>query len=195
MIPLVDGAKLTKLLKQAEIDSISELGLISGIHRNTLYPLVRGEASPFTETYLTLCKALKISPLSLIKYEERKDFNVIEESLDKILNENSKIRTHYAFFLYGSRASDKARTFSDYDIGVTGGEMIVQWRDFLQIKESLDNACEDLSVKVSLLNFDEAPSSFLDDFDSRLKFISGNIESFSFFKGILHGRKETKKAA
>lgn len=195
MFPILDRTKLTEILKQKQISSVSNLALISGLHRNTLYPLIRGEVSPFTETFLSLCKVLQVPPVSLIKNEEGDAFSFIDQSINSILNEKRNERAHYAFFLYGSRASDKARKFSDYDIGVTGGEATVPWRDFLLMKESLEQMCDDLSVKVSLLNFDEAPPAFLDDFDSPLKFIAGDFHSFSFFKGILHGRKKEKKAA
>lgn len=195
MFPIINDAEFKSQLKEKEINSISNLALISGLHRNTLYPLIRGEVSPFTETYLTLCKVLQVSPLFLIKNEEGSELEVIKESIRLIINEEKQERSHYAFFLYGSRASNKARKFSDYDIGVTGGEVMIPWRDFLSMKESLEILCEDLSVKVSILNFDEAPESFLDDFDSPLKFIYGSTQSFLFFKGVLHGRKKAKKAA
>ena len=182
-----------EILKKQNIPSIAKLAEISGVHRNSIYPLLNGQSSPCTETFTAICNALNVSPLTLINDTGNEDLNTISETLQICINQNKNLRVNYAFFLYGSRANDKARQFSDYDIGLTGGEFKVGWKDYLDIKEFCSLEFDNLPVKVSLLNFDEAPDSFLYDFDSNLKFICGNKDSFMFFKGSLYERTKKKK--
>jgi predicted nucleotidyltransferase len=195
MPPKVNPTTFKQALQNSGFKSLTELALIAGVHRNTLYPLVRGEVSPFTDSYLAICTALKISPVSLLDMDAEEEISEIYKALGQIVYERLHERARYAFFLFGSRATGKARKFSDYDIGVTGGEKQLTWQEFLDIKERLAILCDDLPVKVSLLNFDSAPNSFLDDFESTLKFLIGDQGAFLYFRGFLDGRKKAKKAA
>jgi predicted nucleotidyltransferase len=172
------------------VSSLSALSKLSSVHRNTIYPLVNGVTSPFSESFLSICRALNVSPFELISEAESDELKMIKDGLKRILTLLNQNSNQIAFFLYGSRANQTAREFSDYDIGMTGGENRISWRYFLDAKEILDSHCEDLPVKVSLLNFDEAPNSFLDDFNSKMQFLLGNKESFYFFRGLLNGRAE-----
>jgi hypothetical protein len=191
----IDKVKLEQCMASSGVNSFSALAIASGLHRNTIYPYVRGELSPFTEAYLSICKALDTAPMSLLSEETSDDLKEIIETLKKVTNRSTRNNCKIGAFLYGSRVTGKARKYSDYDIGLTGGEVPLFWQDFLDIKEQCDSSFDNLPVKISILNFDEAPSSFFDDFDSPVKYLCGDYASFSFFKGSLYGRAKKKKAA
>ena len=195
MSPKINQAAFKHALERVGFESLSALARKANVHRNTLYPLVRGEVSPFTDSYLAICQALKASPVELLDIEAEEDLSEIYKALSQIVYEKQHERGGYAFFLFGSRANNNARKFSDYDIGVTGADKKITWQDYLDMKERLAILCDDLPVKVSLLNFDCAPDAFLDNFKSELKFLIGEEGAFLYFKGFLDGRKKTKKVA
>jgi predicted nucleotidyltransferase len=187
--------KLSRKMKEEGISSLQALGKKSGLHRNTLYPLMRGERSPFSSSYLRLCQTLGVSPIELLEEPAGSALDVIGAALQRGIETFDPGRQSLAFCLFGSRATGKAKRFSDYDVGVTGGERPLDSKLFLKIKEYLLSACDDLAVKVDLVNFDQAPLSFVLDFDSPLSFIAGYEGSMEYLKGKIDGLKANQKAA
>lgn len=98
-----------------------------------------------------------------------------------------------AFFLFGSLRRRRAKRFSDFDIGLTGGGEPLNASVFLRIQECVLRACEDSPVKVEIVDFDQALSGFILDFEGPLRFISGGRESFDYLKGKIDGLKAGQK--
>lgn len=180
-----------------EAKGLSSLGILSRIcfiHRNTLYPLVRGERSPFTNTYLAVCRALDIDPVECLVKHRRDNAPSIEEVASSVFAEYQKNFPDLCLFLFGSRATGKAKEFSDYDIGMTGGRHPIGGLDFLRIQESILERCDNMPFKVDVLNFDSAPTNFLIDFDSPLLLLAGSKESLAFLEGGIHAQSKNKAA-
>ena len=172
---ILSRARIKRLMKDSNIRSLTELAQKAKIHRNSL----GSDIPAFNPVYLSVCKALGVEPDKALESNQ----TIIRDTVNQIA-------PNRGFFLYGSRAKGTSREFSDYDIGVTGGEDKLDWREFLKIKQRLEEACENLPVKVSILNFDDAPDNFISDFDSPIEFLGGNHEAFTYFKGHLNGRKK-----
>jgi len=60
-------------------------------------------------------------------------------------------------FVFGSRATDKAKKYSDYDIGVSGKKS-VPWQKLALINEALEES--DLPFKVDVVDFSLVSSDF-----------------------------------
>lgn len=65
--------------------------------------------------------------------------------------------TQYRLFLFGSRATGKASTFSDYDIGLEGAQP-VPFDELLRIKNDLEDS--DIVYNVDVVDFGRTSNSF-----------------------------------
>jgi len=63
----------------------------------------------------------------------------------------------YQVFVFGSRATDKAKKYSDYDIGIFGKKS-VSWQKLALISEALEES--DLPFKVDVVDFSLVSSDF-----------------------------------
>jgi predicted nucleotidyltransferase len=63
----------------------------------------------------------------------------------------------YQIFIFGSRATEKAKKFSDYDVGIFGKKS-VPWRKLALINEALEET--DLPIKVDIVDFSLVSSGF-----------------------------------
>ena len=77
---------------------------------------------------------------------------VIKEIIFKYLNPKE-----YQVFIFGSRATGKARKYSDYDIGILGKKP-VPLKVLGKIEEALEES--DLPYKVEVVDFSLLPSNF-----------------------------------
>lgn len=63
----------------------------------------------------------------------------------------------YQVFIFGSRATGKAKKYSDYDVGIWGKKP-APWRILADIEEALEES--DLPYKVEVVDFSLVPSNF-----------------------------------
>ncbi len=63
----------------------------------------------------------------------------------------------YAVFVFGSRATNKAKRFSDYDIGIIG-EKPLPWHLLAEIKEAFEES--DLPYKIEIVDFTNVSRNF-----------------------------------
>ncbi len=185
----ISREKLQLAMAKIGLRSLAELSRKSHLHRNTLYPLINGERSPYSSSYIELCKTLRVSPQDLLDSATESVRSEIFSIAESIIRTFSVLNSNLVVFLFGSRASGTHKTFSDYDLGLTGGENTITATLFLKIKEHVSQLADDLPVKVDILNFDAAPLSFIRDFDSALEFLAGDPSSLQFLRGRLNGIK------
>lgn len=79
-----------------------------------------------------------------------------EKAIKKIIFSFLDLKRH-RIFIFGSRATGKARKFSDYDIGIIGKKP-VPWRLMAQAKASLEESR--LPYRVDLIDFSLVSSGF-----------------------------------
>lgn len=77
---------------------------------------------------------------------------VIKEIIFKFLNPQE-----YEIFIFGSRATDKARKFSDYDVGIRGKKS-VPWEALVLIEEAFEES--DLPFIVDVVDFSLVSDKF-----------------------------------
>lgn len=85
-----------------------------------------------------------------------KKLTKIEKEIRKIIFQFLS-PNEYQVFIFGSRASGKARKYSDYDIGILGKKP-VPLKVLGKIEEALEES--DLPYKVEVVDFSLLPSGF-----------------------------------
>jgi len=63
----------------------------------------------------------------------------------------------YTVFIFGSRATNKAKKFSDYDIGIIGKKAL-PWHLLAEIEEAFEES--DLPYKIEVVDFANVPRNF-----------------------------------
>ncbi len=158
------------------------------LHRNTLNYYLSGK-DVFSKKLYDISRTLEIDPIALIAPVEDGVQDVKE--IDFIIKELS-IDKDVAVLLLGSRARGEAMRFSDWDIGITGGEKNVGEREYLRLKGRINEIADNLPRKVDLINLDFAPDWFLEEINYEPVFLGGDEKSFHYFKGVLNGIKKNK---
>ena len=82
----------------------------------------------------------------------------VEKKIKNILGEFIDLKQHQAF-IFGSRATRRARKFSDYDIGIIGGKPL-NFRKIALIKTRIEES--DLPCRVDIVDFSTVSKNFKD---------------------------------
>ncbi len=86
------------------------------------------------------------------EYKQKKYEQEIKKIIFQFLNP-----LEYKIFIFGSRANNKARKFSDYDIGIIGKKR-VPWFILALIEEQFENS--DLPFRVDVVDFSLVSPNF-----------------------------------
>lgn len=191
----LDVKRFRKKLVELGYQGVSEFAQKNNIHRNTLYAFFEGR-DVFSFSFKKILKALAMddalelmSPSSPI--EASLDcINEIKPIVAKIIQKNKTL----AVVLLGSRAQNKAKKYSDWDIGVYGYPEALSGRDYLRLKRMVDDASQTLVREVDLVNLNQAPLWFLEDMGGSIIFLDGNKLPFCYLEGYLHGLQKEKAA-
>lgn len=85
---------------------------------------------------------------TVFKKEEKAIRDIISQFIDP---------NEYQVFIFGSRATGKAKKFSDYDIGIMGKKPIA-WKILSLAEEAFEES--DIPVKVDLVDFSLVSDKF-----------------------------------
>ena len=88
--------------------------------------------------------------------------------IDSLLSADSKV----AYVLFGSRARNRARRYSDYDIGIFSADGIDLER-YLKLLGIKEEAEDDLPFFIDLVNLNNADDEFLRNISGDLQFLAG----------------------
>ncbi len=195
MVASLSLEKLKKSMESQGVKTLNDLAKLSGVHRNTLYPYIRGEKPVYAPPIVQIARALKVDPLTLCDREELSvDQEIVRISNSLVASFGCKYDS-LVVVLFGSRARGQAKKFSDFDLGVSSGLNPVSFKDFLSMKDHVENLADDLIYKVDLVNLDNAPDWFLANLlqtDSSgnhtgLVFLSGSKDTYHFLRGRAYG--------
>lgn len=181
--------QLTTQLRKLGFPTISQFARHHDINRATLNNYLNGRG-PFPEAFYLIADALKMDPLQLLIPISKNGIPKLEEVVP-IITACSKILPNIAIGLLGSRATGHAQKYSDWDFGVTGGGQPIATKEFLRIKQVVDDLAEDLPRDVDVMNLDAAPEWFLRGIHYVPRFLAGNESSWTYFMGVLHGVQKT----
>ena len=84
--------------------------------------------------------------------KKRRETEEIKEIIFRFLDSKK-----YKIFVFGSRASGKAKKYSDYDIGIIGKKS-VPWHILAEIEEALEES--DLPYRVDIVDFSSVSNDF-----------------------------------
>ncbi len=182
----LDERQLSAQLRKLGFPTVSQFAKQHNVNRATLNNYLQGRG-PFPESFYVIADALQTDPLQLlIPISSESDIPKLEE-IAPIIKACCVISPRIAVGLLGSRAKGTAKQYSDWDIGITGGQQLLSAQDSLQIQRIVDDLKEDLPRDVDVVNLDAAPQWFLKGILYTPRFLSGNESSWNYFMGVLHG--------
>ena len=187
---IIDTETLENLLRGRGYGSLSEFASHAGIHRNTVRKYIVGNAPIFSRGLAAISSQLGVQPWQLLKQLHDKPYEELVAKIKAIANHDKQL----AFVLFGSRAKKTAKKYSDWDIGVSGGSTPVESNHYLALRQEVDDAFDDFPFGVQLVNLDQAPTWFLQELNTTVQFLCGNIETFNYFIGVIHGIAKTSQA-
>lgn len=156
------------------------------INRATLNNYLQGRG-PLPESFYAIADALQVDPMQLLTPTASVgDIPKLEE-IAHILAAIRAVSKHMAVGLLGSRARGTAKTYSDWDLGITCGMHPMPDEVFLRTRGMVDDLREDLPRGVDVVNLDAAPEWFLKGIQYTPKFLAGNESSWAYAMGVLHG--------
>lgn len=192
---LLDAEGLKKQLLAAGYPSIVEFAKATGLHRNTVQKLLQG-GSVFSQALQKIADRLQLDPVSLLQpvLGEASAIPHVEE-LAPLVQQLLHREPQVAVILFGSRASGRARTYSDWDLGLTRFPKPLGGIEFLRLKRWMDEVGERLVRTVDVVNLDQAPDWFLGNTAAQLRYLAGHREAWCYFQGVVHGVTKRETAA
>lgn len=190
----LDVKILKKKLSEQGYKSVSEFAVKTGLHRNTLQNLLSGK-NVFTSSMDTLTSHLNTDPLELIIPQSPLSFRIKHiEELKNIVGSLVKQDKKLVVVLLGSRAKQKAKEYSDWDLGVFKYPTPLSGLEYLKLKRMVDEKSENLVRKVDLVNLNQAPAWFFEEIDKNILYLDGHHEAYTYLMGVLDGIQREKVA-
>lgn len=190
----LDPRVFKKRLLELGFKSLSEFASKSKIHRNTLRNLLSGKTI-FSNAFDALARALKVDPFHLLSPHAVLPGDVCNiEELAPLIARLVREDENLGVFLIGSRLKKSAKKFSDWDLAVTRYPEPLSGREYLRLKRRIGELSENLVRNVDLVNLDQAPLWFLQNFEKKPLFLEGNKEAALYFMGVLDGIEKEQAA-
>ncbi len=191
----LDPKKFKKALLEAGYGNLSDFSSKSKIHRNTLQGLLAGREI-FVSSFLMLAKQLQKNPLELLSTKSSLPNIQHVDELASILAQLSQKDKNLVIVLLGSRAREKANTYSDWDIGLFRYPNSLSGREYLRLKREVETLAEEQNVvrKIDLINLNQAPLWFLKELKNEALLLEGSKQAFLYLKGMLDGIQKEQVA-
>jgi predicted nucleotidyltransferase/DNA-binding Xre family transcriptional regulator len=187
----VDSVKFRLALTRKGLRSVSELARVLDIHRNTIQNYLKG-MSVFNERFERILAFLELSPEDLIVNTKDTTPSLMTASNDTSRNIHSEalliaseladaicdmMDKNGAVVLFGSRATGKARPYSDIDIGVFAYEGLThqEYLPLCELKNQYEDTCQ---FTFDLINLNAAEKDFLDSIIPEVTFLAGSARAF-----------------
>lgn len=189
----ISKIKFAKILLEKGHANISAFARSSQLHRNTINLLLSGKAV-FVHAITVIAQELECDPMELLEPVVATNLKLpeigeITPLVARLIQRDKKM----CVVLFGSRASKKPKKYSDWDLGIFRHPKPIDTKNYLHLKELVENLSEDLVREVDLVNFNEAPTWFLAEIKSQPEYLAGSKESYTYLKGMIDGIH--KKAA
>lgn len=172
---IVSKVAIFNAMEKKGISSIKELAKQIGVHRNTINPYLSGERA-LPEALENLLLYLEIPPAEAFKKKENAILEPAKE-ISSLLSELYSFGYEKAFVLFGSRARNKAKKYSDFDLGVyQPGDL--PFKEFSLMLDVVADWNEKNTTEVQLTNLNFADQVFLHKILEDLIFVGGNYHSY-----------------
>ena len=159
-------------MAKKRIRGLSDLARRTGVHRNTLGRFIYRQLPVLPDSIARVFEELSVSPGDALKRigdpSPSSTRAIVAEIADKLLAKHHEA----AYVLFGSRARNDARKYSDFDIGVFSkdGLPLEKYLSLLDIKGGFE---EDQPWFFDLVNLNNADSEFLKNIGPDLQFLAG----------------------
>ena len=175
---IVDRQKFMLSLKNQGIKSFLEMSRISGLHRNTINHYLKG-GSIYQTAFLEICKILQVQPQDLTSASPTQI--VIPAELAQTLDALHQSYPDITFVLFGSRARNSAKPFSDWDIGFFANKKITH-QTHLNLLKKMDDLMDNSMLEINLVNLQEADVDFLKSIAPDITYLTGQLCDFQKLK-------------
>jgi len=168
---VLDKNIFIQALKKSGFRSITELSDFIGVHRNTIQYFLSGK-NVLPESVDKVLEVLELSPKDA--FTKKKPFKKDggKKQIAFLVDMLHEKFPDITFILIGSRAKNKSRKYSDWDIGCYSKKGVSHsiYRKMLIL---IHAQVESLAFYIDLVNLNNAPLSFLKEVSKGWKFLSG----------------------
>lgn len=169
---VLDRESLLAAMNRKGIRSFSELARRTGVHRNTLGRFISSGEPVLPDSLTRVFAELELEPSSAITKAEKEGDPLTSPEFVSFLDQLVVFHPRAAYALFGSRARNEAKRYSDLDLGVFSREGITldKHLELIDIKERFEDESPWL---VDLINLNTADQEFIEKVSADLKFLAG----------------------
>lgn len=168
----LDTRKVRQAIRSHGYGSVQALADALGLHRNTVSNYLTGKTG-FPEALGLLLAKLHLQPADVIILDEPRRLVPALELAD-LLDQLLQAQPHAAFVLFGSRARERSKSYSDYDLGVFS-ESGLWFREYSRLLDIVAEWNEISLHEVQLVNLNQADASFLRNIAPDLLHLAGSM--------------------
>lgn len=172
---ILDPKRFEEAMRRQGFASIGALARALGIHRNTIHHYLSGHGV-FPTMLEKILDRLALQPGNVLVQKNARDANPLSP-IAPLVDCLQQQFPEVAFVLFGSRARNTARTYSDWDIGAFSQKDIShdQYRRMWRKKEDRE---EEFPYMVDVTNLNRADEDFLKSASRGWIFLGGNMGSW-----------------
>lgn len=172
---ILDPQRFAEAVERQGFTSIGALARALGIHRNTIHHYLSGHGV-FPAKLEKILDRLSLNPADVLVQKKANDANPLSP-IAPLVDRLQRQCPDAAFVLFGSRARNTARAYSDWDIGAfsLGGISHEQYRQMRHTKEEWE---EGSPYMVDVTNLNRADTDFLKSAARGWIFLGGNLGSW-----------------
>lgn len=191
---VLDPQALRRAAAKQGFRSLGALASQTGLHRNTLGGLLRGQGV-FARSVQQIANTLQCDPLTLIIPASTTAASLpLVDELRPMLGALTRQDPDLAVILFGSRARGTSRTYSDWDLGLTRWPTPLDHATFVRYKFQIEDLTDNVVRMIDVVNLDQAPHWFLAQIATSARLLDGNATSWAHLQGVFHGIGKTGKA-
>lgn len=172
---IIDEKAFKEAMRGKGYRSIGAFAKALGVHRNTVHHYLSGNGV-FPENLEKMLRALGLSAADVVverAEEGEHELAPIASLIDTLSREFPDV----TFVLFGSRAQGRARTYSDWDIGVFSRKGLTH-EEYRAIALRADELAEDMPFMIQVVNFNRADAAFMHEASKGWRFLAGSISDW-----------------
>jgi len=171
---IIDKEAFRAALRRKGHKSLGKFAQELGVHRNTIYHYLSGNAV-FPTGLEKMLIALELEPQDIIQKKQAPKHQL--KPLENLIENLQNAFPHVSFILFGSRAQGRARNYSDWDIGVYSRNDI-PYKEYRNMLHMVDDLSEDLPFFVDLVLLNRADENFLREAAKKWIFLGGHLSDW-----------------
>lgn len=185
---ILDTSLFKKALKNQGFASIGDLAQKLQIHRNTIHYYLSGHGV-FPHQLEKMLETLRLKPADVLVEDQPPSIDKAENWWATLADALHQRFPQVTFVAFGSRTENRARAYSDLDVGVFSQNEIPwdEFRKMLSFKEEMEDK---LPVFVDLVNLNTATPDFLKNISKGWRFLVGWQQDWlELQRKVIHGSK------